>query len=334
MDKYILDISRLEVGDIILTAQDGLISKAVRFVTKSDYSHAMLYVGDCSVIHSDGNGVHSKNPQRMLFDEPTYAEVLRLAVKPDLSAIQRACSFARSQIGREYSVPDAIMAKTRPVSARESNRQFCSRLVAQAFDYAGVKLVGDPDYCTPQEIFESTLLMAVEGCIRVAAAQELAIAKSEGQLGRQDEATNSFLSMARGASGDDLQDFGQVTQFLMKNPRFDRDFSAALRRSGYLDLWKMDLVANPWRYDRDYFSLLPISKLQLAELAEAELKMAENQLRQREIELGKHEAIYQMAPLEYFGLKVELYETLVKTCNRRISAAGAVLAIRQEEKGG
>ena len=75
---YIIEINKLQAGDIFLTTQKHIVSKAIKAFTSSDYSHAMLHVGDGSYIHSDGNGVHSGNVQRLLFKDPVYVKVLRL----------------------------------------------------------------------------------------------------------------------------------------------------------------------------------------------------------------------------------------------------------------
>jgi len=65
---YILDIGKLEAGDIFLTRSNSEISQLVRRLTKSEFSHAILYVGVSSCIESDGPGVQSQNIQRILFE--------------------------------------------------------------------------------------------------------------------------------------------------------------------------------------------------------------------------------------------------------------------------
>ena len=93
---YILDMKKLKSGDIILSAQISAVSKAVCLATKSDFSHAILYVGYGSFIHSDSLGVHSNNIQRLLFEKEKYVEVFRLL---DDRYFINACMFACTQIG-------------------------------------------------------------------------------------------------------------------------------------------------------------------------------------------------------------------------------------------
>ncbi len=160
---YLLSIDKLQPGDIILTLQKGLASKSVRIATKSKYSHAILHVGDGSYIHSDKNGVHSGNIQRLLFDKIDSARVLRTK---NAYAAKLACDFARSQIGKSYSIKEAIKTKFYIPKFEQNNRQFCSRLVAQSYEYAGLTLVNNPKYCIPQELDDSPLTFLINKCLK------------------------------------------------------------------------------------------------------------------------------------------------------------------------
>ncbi len=148
---FILDADHLRVGDIILTADQTLRSKGIRVATGGSFSHTMLYVANHSYIHSDGDGVHSGNTQRRLFSKLGDAAVLRLR-NPDASAVERACMYARTQVGKQYSKTEAMRSrKLRDAEQLEdSNRQFCSRLVAQAYSFAGVPLV--PNQTTATQV--------------------------------------------------------------------------------------------------------------------------------------------------------------------------------------
>ena len=58
-----IDFSKLQPGDILLTTSHSMESWSVRFGTKSDISHAMLYVASSSVVDSTSDGVHARNLQ-------------------------------------------------------------------------------------------------------------------------------------------------------------------------------------------------------------------------------------------------------------------------------
>src|SRR5690606_28294868 len=64
-----LNATVLVPGDIILTTTTAAASRAIRVATRSDISHAMVYVQNCSVIDATGEGVHARNTQRIFFEE-------------------------------------------------------------------------------------------------------------------------------------------------------------------------------------------------------------------------------------------------------------------------
>ena len=51
--KYLLDLKQLQQGDIVLEAgETPVISEMIKKATKSDYSHAMIYI-DHTLIWSE-----------------------------------------------------------------------------------------------------------------------------------------------------------------------------------------------------------------------------------------------------------------------------------------
>lgn len=325
---FILDIDRVGIGDIILTADKTLLSKSIRRVTGGSFSHAMLYVADHSYIHSDGDGVHSGNTQRRLFAELGDAAVLRRR-NADASAMERACMYARTQVGKQYSKAEAVRS-TRFRDAAEqledSNRQFCSRLVAQAYAYAGVTLVPNTSYCYPSDLANSQLLQAVAAPLRRASAAEIEFAQSESPLERQTRATNFILDEVRKLSGRDIQTFEQLPSFLIENPQHDQSVCAILKASGYLDFWKEDVLRNPWRYDAAEFLKLPVPDGERKQAALRELPAAEQQLQQFTLMYGQYMALWQRAKLGYFAAELQLYLNLIDVAKRRVTAARQLIA--------
>lgn len=61
----VLDENILSPGDIVLTSAPSKASRMIRRASRSNFSHAMLYVASGSVIHSNLDGVHAENPIRM-----------------------------------------------------------------------------------------------------------------------------------------------------------------------------------------------------------------------------------------------------------------------------
>lgn len=332
---FILDAKNLLVGDIILTAQDELVSKVVRKATSGQFSHAMLYVADHSYIHSDADGVHSANTQRLLFADKDYASVLRLR-SPDPAAVDRACTYARTQVGMQYSVPEAVKSRFGRAGDKldKSNRQFCSRLVATAYAYAGVQLVRNPDYCYPVDIASSPLLHSIPNALRQASPGEIRVAESESPIERQTRATNFILQQVRKLSSFDIQTFEQLQHFLITNPQHDGAVCEIVKASGYLNLWKEDVLRNPWRYDAAEFLKLPVSEGERAHTAHRELPGAEQQLQQFTFMYGQYMKLWHQTKLNYFAVELQLYLHLIDVTKRRIEAAQKVIAAARSVPSG
>ena len=327
--QYLLDIRLLEPGDILLSSVGELPSAGVRKMTKSDYSHAMLYVGGGSYIHSDLTGVHADNLQRLLLDSPSRVVVLRIN-RPDRSSIVgEAIMYARRKVGTQYSKREAAGAVVEKLRRDLRNRQFCSRLVAQAFAEAGVILVADANYCTPQDIFksiDSNLLVEVTGCVREASQDDLEFAASFSPLEVQRNNTNQFLEEVRRISGSDVQMQEQVAQYVVNHPEHDDAISEALQRSGYLDFWKIDVSVNPWRYDAESFLRLNLPANVLAESARDEIEMATGDIERFSFMKLQFHGINKRFPRRYFQLEVDLYARLVELHTRRREVARGVLS--------
>lgn len=320
---YIIPISELEKGDILLTSENSATSKAVRKSTGSDFSHAILYVGSGSYIHSDANGVHSGNLQRLLFDASENVTVLR--VKCDQETINQACIFARLKIGTTYSVRSAINAKLRTSKRKNENRQFCSRLVSQAYEYAGVKLVDDASYCTPQEILESQSILEIPRKARKATDEEINFANSENPLEKQSKITNEILSKVRKLAKKDIQSLEQITQYVIKNPVHDKQISKIFRDSGYLTMWEYETTKNAWRYDGRVFINLPLPINELIQRAKFEKDSAHERLGFYRHSLEQYFYIHEVHNLEYSSIHLDLYNKLVENTLENINAAEYVL---------
>lgn len=324
---YVVEIYKLEPGDILLTTGKHVVSKAIKVATKSNFSHAMLHVGGGSYIHSDGEGVHAGNIQRLLFKKESYVQVLRLKRAIGRDQVIRACVFARTQIGKQYSVKDAINVKARRVTntAQHVNRQFCSRLVAQAYESADIKLVSDPNYCSPQEILESDLIEVVEGCVRRASETEITFANSENPLEQQATITNDILSQARALTGHDIQTFEQLVHYLIENPHHDSGITKIVRESEYLYLWQYELQKNPWRYNKEIFMGLELPRSEMLEMAKQELESAKQTYNQYAFMYQQYMTLWQLNQLRYIAVEIMLYQKLLEITRLRIDTSTYVL---------
>lgn len=251
MYKIIKD--SLIYGDIILIKSDSRLSRKIRDKSNSEFSHAMLYMGNSSYIDSDGGGVQANNIERLVFEQLEDVAVLRLI--DNREKLPQIESFARSKIGTEYSLREAIGAsdENKAFEAMEPNRQFCTRFVTQAYNSAGINLVDNYNYPIPDDILNSKLLMRLEDIVREAYQAEIEFARSESPLKKQTDIHNSIFKEARRISKLDIQTFDQLYDLVIKHPEYDEELTEVVGKSGYLYMMENDLKENPWHYDSKLF---------------------------------------------------------------------------------
>ncbi|EPG9256236.1 YiiX/YebB-like N1pC/P60 family cysteine hydrolase [Providencia rettgeri] len=306
---YLLDKSKLMLGDIILTRSNEKNSSLICKITNSNFSHAILCVGESSYIHSDFHGVHSGNIQRLLIDDPKYVKVVRV---DDPIAIEKAISYARSQIGTTYSKVSAVNAFTKIFTKMDAKRQFCSRLVATAFELGGVKLVENSYACLPQEIADSMFVHEVKDCIYQAESAEIEFAKSYDPIKKQVEITNNILKSVRKLLGDKIQSLPDITSALIADPKYDTEITDIFDSSGYLTMWEYEQEQNPWRYNINLFKALPLSESERHALAMKELAIANKQLDLYKNNFEQYFYIKEQYGLKYARQQFFLYKKLVE----------------------
>ena len=323
--QYLLDIAKLKSGDIILSSAGEIPSASVRAVTKGDYSHAMLHVGNGSYIHSDLTGVHADNIQRLLLDSPDRFSVLRVSGENRERIAMDAIIYARRKVGTQYSKREAAGVVLNKLRANLTNRQFCSRLVAQAYAQAGLSLVADADYCTPQDLFNCEALVEISGCVREATEEDVELANRFNPLELQRRNTNQFLADVRKISGLDIQEQQQVVDCVRNNPHYDEAISEALQRSGYLEFWRIDVSINPWRYDADIWLSSGYSVDKLRSTASSEIDSANEVINRYSFMCSQYHVLNQYYPRRYFQLERDLFAQLVKLHTERREEARRVL---------
>jgi hypothetical protein len=245
-----IKVELLQPGDIVLTATTGKVSKVIRRVSKGIVSHAMICVQHGSTIDSTDNGVQASNIQRELFDSVDTVFVLRLREPLAEVRLHSIIDFARSLVGTRYSKIEAartVLGGPKP----RAKKMFCSRLVARAYAAAGVQLVHDPDYCTPDELRLSPLLHELGDMTEEVSVAELAAWNARpNPIAEMQRAQNEILEVAR-ALDPSVENFDDLDAFVQRHPEHDEAIERAYRESGYLDLWRSDFAINPWHYDLD-----------------------------------------------------------------------------------
>lgn len=313
-----LNEKTLKVGDIILTTTAAAVSKAIRVATRSDISHAMVYVEDRSVIDATSEGVQARNTQRLLFEDDCKIYALRLRDGISTDQLRAVCMFVRSKIGTQYATKEAV--RTVVGGAREwTRKQFCSRLVAQAFEAAGVRLVDNPNFCAPADLKSSPLLVEVENPAVLMPEQELAVWEGRADVPQMmRNAINAVFDGARRKSSD-IQTFDDLHIYLATHPEDDGYFCELLESSGYLTVWQAEQWKNPWQYDLELMSRAPADEIE--SYCQSVLANEAAGPNRYVINLGGYRRFARQYGLRFFALLEALYRHLARSHRTRVDTA-------------
>jgi hypothetical protein len=308
----------LKPGDIVLTTTTAAVSKTIRIATRSDISHAMVSAADRSVIDATSEGVHARNTQRLFFEEECSVHVLRLRAGISDTQLAVVLTYIRGHIGTQYSTKEAMLSVLG--GAHEwTNKQFCSRLVAQAFSSAGIQLVPDPNFCSPADLKSSPLLESVPSPTLTVTAEEAAFWEDREDVPqRMRDAINMVLRGAR-EKDPNIQTFDDLHSHLVSHPEHDNDFCRLLEASGYLLIWKIELEKNPWQYDLDLMSAEPAGPIE--DYCWSVLKNEEVGPNRYVVNRGGYKLFSLQCDLNFFRVMLELYERLAELHRRRVDVA-------------
>ena len=328
-----IDCGKLKVGDIILSTTPGWEGDLVRRGTRSDISHAMLCVAPSSVMDSTGDGVHARNIDKMFFEDDCALYVYRPIKTVPSNKLQKVIEFVRLRTGARYSYIEAATSIFR-LPLRGSSLQFCSRLVATAYESVGVQVVrGSHYFCTPENLKSSEFLTLVDGAVMTVSQVEIENLRAEGDttVGMR-ETTNRLLDFAR-KIWPLLSTLNDVESFVIKNPTKDIKVADAYKRSGYLEYYKVELQRFPWRYDememmKFFSSVDPEGKRAIINYCHHTHVDEQNGVFDHwKMCLVQTHTIATQSKLETFRLLEELYFNLCHNHLRRVEIARKVLGI-------
>lgn len=193
-------------------------------------------------------GVQASNIQRELYGPNDKVLVYRLREPIDSALLSKVIDFARSEVGTRYSKSEAVRSVL-PGPRPRTRQQFCSRLVARAYARAGIKLAKDPDYCTPDELRRSPLLVEIlEMTELVSAEEQAAWAKRPNPVAAMQRSQNALLDFVR-TLDPTVENFSDLDHVVQTHPEWDEQIAQAYRETGFLDLWRADFAIDPWHYD-------------------------------------------------------------------------------------
>lgn len=118
-----------------------------------------------------------------------------------------------------------------------------------AYAVAGIQLVPDPDYCSPDDLRVSLLLVEVPDMLEVVGERELqAWATRPDPIAVMQDAQDRILEVAR-ALDPVIENLNDRDAFVQAYPQHDDTIAEAYRDTGYLEIWRNDFPVNPWHYD-------------------------------------------------------------------------------------
>ena len=319
--NLVFDLDKLEAGDILLTGGKGKISTAITVSTFSRFSHAALFVDSTGFIEANLDGVTVNNPQRELFEPNDVVTLLRLKNTASPEVITQICYYAYSRVGTEYSKIEASKTLVKGLGRHEANRQFCSRLVAEAYAHAGLNLVANPAFCSPKDLASSPLLSQIDGFLRPAKPAEIKFALSSSPLEEQAEIISCFLEDVRSVCNQDIQSMGQVIYLLIENSDLDEKVTNLLKASGYLEIYQMDEDNNPWRYGLCSYAEAGFFGESAKERAKKDYQLAVKLITKFEGELEVVKTLKAQYHRKYFDTLDELYTNLVEWQNTALRVA-------------
>lgn len=257
--KFVFNESALNVGDILLM---NSYHERQRAKVQGRFDHVAMYLGDAYVIEADGLGVTMSHLYSYGFKAEDDACVMRLK-QPDAKIIKKAVRYAKTRMGMEYGVKEAFKVRLERHSKKQdhSNRTFCSRLIGQAYNDAGIKLVDNPDYCAPDDFLSSPQLVTVPDPL-IPKPDELRKTFEKTQNDRENseyltmlpEAFESFSKLY----GEDIQTMSQLLITCMRHSDKDNEAVSLLSRIKMFSPEEDTIKMWPWfNKDEDFFAHYP-----------------------------------------------------------------------------
>lgn len=319
--KYTIERSLLKRGDIILTAENTLISKGVRVGTASRYSHASIWA-EGTLIEAVQAGVFSKNPQRVILDKRSHCVVLRSRKPLSEHELNQVCLYAHTQVGSLYALDEATLALPRRLMKLDSTKkQFCSRLVALAYAQIGYDFInlGSPHYCTPGKLARTKAFEVVPGMIREALPGEVEFAKSHDPIKKNADDTFEWLAKVRALVKSnpelnatfDIQTVNDVGDLLVKRPELDEIVVGFLHENEYLTYFNHDMKVNTYRYNPDLMTFELRAAADPVDFIETELKKEYSLARRHSQNIDNSIQNYLSTGLSFVMEHLKLYQNII-----------------------
>lgn len=140
-----IDTSILQVGDLVVTNADSIVSAAIRGYTDEPASHVALYIGDGEVIEAIVHGVTRRSLRDLLAVSHYAAAYRHVGISPQEQTAIR--NFVLAQVGEPYD----LVAIASLLRTHDEDAWFCSELVFEAYEAAGIR-IGESSRSTPGQV--------------------------------------------------------------------------------------------------------------------------------------------------------------------------------------
>ncbi|MHA1304500.1 MAG: YiiX/YebB-like N1pC/P60 family cysteine hydrolase [Candidatus Heimdallarchaeaceae archaeon] len=158
------------IGKLLFVKNNSLIGSWIRRVTNSEYNHVGIFVSKDNIIESRFVGVEETPFSRFkLLKEQKKLDYKIYRIKPEFQKyVDKIIFFVRMQLGKKYDFIQMlalyifllfrIKRTIEPIEYGE--RWLCSELIAEAFEYSGLKIYKeiDSDQITPGDLLRSDFI--------------------------------------------------------------------------------------------------------------------------------------------------------------------------------
>lgn len=253
--KYIFNPYNLFPGDILLM---NTYEEDMRARMKCKYEHAAIYIGDAFLMEANGAHVVMSHIYSYAFREHDHACVLRLKNSSPLT-LQEVARNARKQMGREYvnTMQFRYVRVFKNTDKQdESNKSFCSRLVAQSYLSEGIHLLPNADYCEPDDFLTSDLLEPVPDAITEFHEDLAKVVMNQQQMREETEidSPNAELFQELGKLyGLNIQDLGQALMPSQSHPDLNDRAIEIIKASRMFKHMEYVKATSPWLFDNAQF---------------------------------------------------------------------------------
>lgn len=268
---YRIKVGVLEIGDIILTNGDNELggenkkgwmkSNIIRKISNSDYSHVMIYLGG-TCAHAIGEGVEYFNLSKYFIFSKEKIKVLRLKKYLSEENKEKLKVFVAERHGNEYAYIKAGKSAFKLPASNDINQQFCSKLVADAFESIGIKIKEEfaSENINPKdiqecekfkeidvnfdEILKTNAIEIVEKKRQSLEAQTASVKKLRVRLKEICNEYNLEFLNYQATLFRDIPNLKNMPNFKAINS----EISQAIKESGFDSFWKYDIKDNPEIY--------------------------------------------------------------------------------------